>query len=53
MMALRPWTADFETRRIHSDASGARFRVLVDRLWLRGVKKSDGDEWLKHVAAST
>lgn len=30
-------------------------RVLIDRLWPRGVKKSDArlDEWLKDVAPST
>ncbi|MFO7582860.1 DUF488 domain-containing protein [Guyparkeria sp.] len=30
------------------------YRVLVDRLWPRGVKKQDlhHDEWLKHVAPS-
>ncbi|MFA6060463.1 MAG: DUF488 domain-containing protein [Taibaiella sp.] len=31
------------------------YRVLVDRLWPRGVKKQDAriDEWLKDVAPST
>jgi uncharacterized protein YeaO (DUF488 family) len=31
------------------------YRVLVDRLWPRGVKKQDAriDEWLKEVAPST
>lgn len=33
MMALRPWTADFETYPIHSDSSGTRCRVRIDRLW--------------------
>jgi uncharacterized protein YeaO (DUF488 family) len=30
------------------------FRILVDRLWPRGLKKEDGhvDEWLKEVAPS-
>lgn len=30
-------------------------RILVDRLWPRGVKKSDAaiDEWMKDVAPST
>jgi uncharacterized protein YeaO (DUF488 family) len=33
----------------------AGYRVLVDRLWPRGVKKADGvfDEWLKDAAPST
>ena len=45
-----------ELRRIYDDVDGAtRYRVLVDRLWPRGVKKSDAglDEWLKDVAPST
>ena len=31
-----------------------RYRVLVDRLWPRGVKKDDlqPDEWLKEIAPS-
>ena len=30
-------------------------RILVDRLWPRGVRKSDAaiDQWLKHLAPST
>jgi uncharacterized protein YeaO (DUF488 family) len=30
-------------------------RVLIDRLWPRGVKKSDAaiDEWMKEIAPST
>jgi uncharacterized protein YeaO (DUF488 family) len=45
-----------ELRRIYDDVGGtAGYRVLVDRLWPRGVKKSDAglDEWLKDVAPST
>ena len=36
-------------------ASGDGFRVLVDRIWPRGIKKSDAaiDLWLKEVAPST
>ena len=32
-----------------------RYRVLVDRLWPRGVRKDAGlfDEWIKDVAPST
>lgn len=31
------------------------YRVLVDRLWPRGIKKEDAkiDEWLKEIAPST
>jgi len=54
------------TKRIHGDdvklkrayepashADGAR--VLIDRLWPRGVKKTDAkvDEWMKDIAPST
>lgn len=36
-------------------ADGDGFRVLVDRLWPRGVSKEDAalDEWLKDVGPST
>jgi uncharacterized protein YeaO (DUF488 family) len=45
-----------EVRRIyHDDAGGAGYRVLVDRLWPRGIKTVDAnlDEWLKDAAPST
>lgn len=31
------------------------YRILIDRLWPRGIKKQDAriDEWLKEVAPST
>jgi len=31
------------------------YRVLIDRLWPRGIKKQDAqiDEWLKEIAPST
>lgn len=40
--------------RIHDKPVGG-YRVLVDRLWPRGVSKTDAalDEWLKAVAPST
>jgi uncharacterized protein YeaO (DUF488 family) len=45
-----------ELRRVY-DAPGGRdgYRVLVDRLWPRGVAKADLelDEWAKDVAPST
>lgn len=36
-------------------AEGDGYRILVDRLWPRGVKKEDAhlDEWDKEVAPST
>jgi uncharacterized protein YeaO (DUF488 family) len=45
-----------ETRRVYGDSSGGSgYRVLVDRLWPRGLKKEDvkADTWLKEVAPST
>jgi uncharacterized protein YeaO (DUF488 family) len=53
-MTTRP--RDPEVRRIyHEEAAPAGYRVLVDRLWPRGIKKSDAnlDEWLKDSAPST
>jgi uncharacterized protein YeaO (DUF488 family) len=36
-------------------AAGDGTRILIDRLWPRGVKKSDAaiDQWLKEIAPST
>jgi uncharacterized protein YeaO (DUF488 family) len=46
----------FEVRRVygHPQDDGS-YRVLVDRLWPRGVAKADApiDEWDKDVAPST
>ncbi|HEX7817634.1 DUF488 domain-containing protein [Dyella sp.] len=42
-------------KRIHEPASKADgYRVLVDRLWPRGVKKEDAalDQWAKEIAPS-
>ena len=47
---------DLEVRRIYADhRGGPGYRVLVDRLWPRGIKKADAalDEWLKDAAPST
>lgn len=48
---------DVELERIYDvgPRSGPRHRVLVDRLWPRGISKAtaDLDEWLKDVAPST
>jgi uncharacterized protein YeaO (DUF488 family) len=43
-----------EVRRVYDDRSGGR-RVLVDRLWPRGVTKAEAalDDWLKDAAPST
>lgn len=42
------------TRRIYDEPDGG-YRVLVDRLWPRGVSKERAglDEWLKDLAPST
>lgn len=45
-----------QVRRIYDDvADGDGTRVLVDRVWPRGLRKDDAryDEWLKDVAPST
>lgn len=41
--------------RIYEGPGPAGYRVLVDRLWPRGVKKADAhlDEWLQDAAPST
>lgn len=44
-----------EIRRIYDEQpDGSRYRVLVDRLWPRGVRKDEAalDEWAKDVAPS-
>lgn len=46
----------FHAKRIYDDASaGDGYRVLVDRLWPRGVSKERAnlDEWAKDIAPST
>ncbi|MBD0692902.1 DUF488 domain-containing protein [Streptomyces sp. CBMA123] len=48
--------AQITYRRIYEDASPRDGqRVLVDRVWPRGMKKEDAhlDEWLRDVAPST
>ena len=43
-------------KRIYEDAeSGDGYRILIDRLWPRGVSKLDAklDEWSKELAPST
>jgi uncharacterized protein YeaO (DUF488 family) len=43
-----------EVRRIYDDRRTG-YRVLIDRLWPRGIKKSDAhlNEWLKDAAPTT
>jgi uncharacterized protein YeaO (DUF488 family) len=50
-------TLEFQVHRIYEAGPGpgpAGWRVLVDRLWPRGIKKADAalDEWLKDAAPS-
>jgi len=45
-----------KVKRVYDEpANSDGLRVLVDRLWPRGVKKSEAriDEWLKEIAPST
>jgi uncharacterized protein YeaO (DUF488 family) len=45
-----------ECKRLYEPASaGDGYRILVDRLWPRGIKKTDlaCDEWCKTLAPST
>jgi uncharacterized protein YeaO (DUF488 family) len=47
--------ANIQIKRIYEEASGDDgYRVLVDRLWPRGVSKDKAklDEWLKEVGPS-
>ena len=48
--------AAIKSKRVYEEtAKGDGLRILVDRLWPRGVKKEDAgwDEWLKELAPST
>lgn len=45
-----------QVRRVYDEpARGDGTRVLVDRIWLRGMTKEKAalDEWCKHIAPST
>ena len=46
--------SNVEISRVYEHPSPTRERVLVDRLWPRGIAKADApfDEWLKDVAPS-
>lgn len=49
-------TANVKMKRAYEPAKNSDgTRVLVDRLWPRGVKKTDAaiDEWLKEIAPSS
>ncbi|MDN5789404.1 MAG: DUF488 family protein [Micrococcales bacterium] len=50
-MALSVWVRRVQDEPTHNDGT----RVLVDRIWPRGVKKADleFDDWNKDVAPST
>lgn len=48
-------TVDIRTKRIYDEPSSADgARILVDRVWPRGVKKADArlDDWKKELAPS-
>ncbi len=47
-------TPSFEIRRAYDEPTKGTYRVLVDRLWPRGVTKEKAavDEWAKDVAPS-
>jgi uncharacterized protein YeaO (DUF488 family) len=56
MATRRSGRPRFEVRRVYDDAASRGIhRVLVDRLWPRGIAKADApiDEWAKDVAPST
>ncbi len=47
---------DVRIKRVYDDPAKADgYRILVDRIWPRGVKKeeADVDEWMKDVGPST
>ncbi len=52
-MTTRP--ARITVARIYDEPAGTGVRVLVDRVWPRGLRKDDArlDEWCKDVAPST
>ena len=45
---------DFQIKRIYDELADDGYRVLVDRLWPRGVSKERAalDEWCKDIAPS-
>jgi uncharacterized protein YeaO (DUF488 family) len=55
MPAARRRRPRFEVERAYDEAEPDRYRVLVDRLWPRGIAKADAalDEWAREIAPST
>jgi uncharacterized protein YeaO (DUF488 family) len=49
-----PMRPRIEIHRVYEDEQGRGYRVLVDRLWPRGISKQKAavDEWAKDVAPS-
>lgn len=41
------------TLRVYEEPELGEYRVLVDRVWPRGIKKEQVDLWLKEVGPST
>lgn len=55
-MRERILARDIKLKRAYSSpAAGDGTRILIDRLWPRGVRKSDAaiDRWIKGIAPST
>ena len=55
-MSSRIHSDNVKLKRAYAPASSSDgMRVLIDRLWPRGVKKTDAeiDEWMKDIAPST
>lgn len=46
---------EIDIGRVYDELPGGTYRILVDRMWPRGIKKSSPkvDVWLKDVAPST
>jgi uncharacterized protein YeaO (DUF488 family) len=56
LMGKRITTANVKLKRAYEPSAGDDgTRILIDRLWPRGVKKADAaiDEWVKDIAPST
>ena len=51
---MTPKRPSFEIRRAYDEPTTGTYRVLVDRLWPRGVTKAKAavDEWAKDIAPS-
>jgi uncharacterized protein YeaO (DUF488 family) len=53
-VTARPRRNAFRLVRVYDEEQAAGYRVLVDRLWPRGITKARAglDEWLKDIAPS-